>query len=133
MGLFDFLKKLTDDNIGAVPSPKQIMDAGVFRDIVKRNFAGYTIYEDLDPTQISEQLAFAKGDTFDICIGENGRLKVVVLFLAHNGQRTKRYNNIKQCCDMMRIPVVRFYNDYPNEDQYVINRINSYLNNPIVE
>jgi len=40
-----------------------------------------------------------------------------------NKQRIKRDKKVKNICNKAKIPLICFYTDYPNEDNYVINRI----------
>ena len=93
-----------------------------FTSLVKATFgADYEIVENYSPANINEEYVEARA--YNMAFFKEGRLVLTILFTEHNGDRNKYFINAKKACEENGITCLNFYKHFPNEDNYVINRI----------
>ncbi len=96
------------------------------KDMIERNFPEYDVIYDYPafdlnpychPASTPVQFMFQKA-------GKNVLAVVVVKQNTYRGMNVKATQNF---CEELGIPYIRFFEEYPNKEEYVVPRIKSYL------
>jgi len=100
-----------------------------FIDMIQRNF-GFE-YEIKTGVTTKEVIGVDVSDAkaYDVCLFKDGRIVLAMLLTDHNKDRNKYFINAKTICLDNNIKFLNFYSHYPNEESYVVSRINETLNN----
>lgn len=97
-----------------------------FSNIINSNFSNYIIKENI----VAPVLGIAsetpvKKYSFIICEGND--IKALVMLVPHNRQNNRIYSNAREAAANAGIPYMDFYDHFPNETDYVVQRISAYL------
>lgn len=96
------------------------------KEMFKRNFYDYEICYDYPAAMLKPNSHPACAPIqFMFKKGEKNVLAVVVV--KQNTYRGMNVIGTKQICDDLRIPYIRFFEEYPNKEEYVVSRVRSYL------
>lgn len=57
---------------------------------------------------------------------KNGKFLAVVL-VRQNTYRGLNVQGTQKICEQLKIPYLRFFEEYPNKEEYVVSRIRKYL------
>ena len=97
-----------------------------FVDLVKASFgAEYKIVENYEVKNIDPYVYEAR--PYTLAFFRNEQLVLTILFTQHNGEKNKYFLNAKRACEVRGIKCLNFFEHFPNQDDYVINRIRENL------
>ena len=114
-----------------------------FREILQTQFADYSVREDVPVTDIAgpaaDEFKLYKtrptqvyraewGKPYSFVLSQGGIPRAVVML----GSGHSHYSNVKYLisrmyCKKLGIPYINFYTQMPNEEEYVVGRINKFL------
>ena len=147
MGFFDFLfgRKPVDDGFSkSLYKMSDEMVIAYFREILASDFPEYELKEEVPVTDFvgdacdSFQLYSKRpnqaykaewGRPYDFVLYKNGVAEAIVMI----GRKGSHSENVKYLISRMYakkvgLPYINFYTNYPNEKEYVVERIKSFLN-----
>ena len=97
-----------------------------FVNFVKSVFgAEYQIAENYAVTNIEPTVTEAR--PYTMAFFRDGRLVLTILFTRHNGEKNRYFLNAKGVSLNRGIPCLNFFEHFPNEDEYIVNRIRECL------
>lgn len=137
MGLFD---KLFGANKKV--APQREVDSGFFEDwsykrsredllaelksMIDRNFADYEVICEYEASNLNSDCHPAC-TPIQFMFQKNGRNQLAVVVVRQNTYRGMNVLGTQKLCEMWNIPYIRFFEEYPNKEEYVVPRIQSYL------
>lgn len=97
-----------------------------FAAFVKEQFGSeYTIVENLPATTINPNVVDSR--PYNLAFVKDERLVLTILFTEHNRDKNKYFINAKKTAKEYGVTCLNFYAHFPNDDDYVINRIRENL------
>lgn len=152
MGLFDVLKKAKDiaekvndivesqqkENTTSKPvqtsapvyqTPKQNVTADMkshFDGILSRNFADCEYRADVPASELLSE-AHPACTPIQYMFYNDGKPCLAVVLVKRNTYNGMNVKGTKNICEILSIPYIRFFAEYPNEEAYVVERIKKYL------
>lgn len=96
-----------------------------FYNILAGAFPDYEIKAGIPATAIGASNPAAKN--YDFCLFKAGRVAAAIMLTPHNRDRNSAFLTAKAACYNAGIPFINFYTHYPNEREYVINRVKSFI------
>ncbi len=97
-----------------------------FARILADEFSSYEVRTEA----AADNLGFAAASPakpYDFALIKGGKTAGVVMLTPHNRDRNAAFKNAKAAAAKARVPFINFYDHYPNERSYVIERIKSFL------
>ena len=131
MGLFKNLKNLfksivDPEGSGGLFGGPEGKTLGEFTTLVRANFESeYEISTNFAPANIDRNYTDAK--PYALAFFKEGRLVLTILYTKHNEDKSRRFVNAKRVCQDNGITCLNFFEHFPNEDTYVIDRIRDSL------
>ena len=114
-----------------------------FRDIIKSDFAGYDVHENVPVTElagnVSDEFKLYKtrpsqaykaewGEPYTFVMYQGGAPKgIVMLGDGHSHSANVKYLIARMYAKKLGLPYINFYTQMPNERDYVVGRIGKYL------
>ena len=123
VGLFKGRKNSQNDSRGYVSHGKTEEQ---FVNFVKATFGGeYQIEENYDVRNIDPSVVEAR--PYTLAFFRNGQLALTILYTRHNGEKNRYFLNAKGVSLNRGVPCLNFFEHFPNEDEYIVNRIRECL------
>lgn len=99
-------------------SPKAMPD--YFNVIIRENFANYEIN-----TNVPSSSLFGKSGArnYSYTLSLSGKVCACVMLTDHNRDNNVAFKNAKAFCAENNVPFINFYTHFPNEKDYVVERI----------
>lgn len=126
-----------------VPERSAVEWRAFFRDVIKSDFAGYEVREDVPVTElagnVSDEFKLYKtrpsqvykaewGEPYTFVLSQGGVPKgVVMLGAGHSHFSNVKYLISRMYAKKLGLPYINFYTQMPNERSYVVSRIGKYL------
>ena len=126
-----------------VPDKSDAEWRSFFRDIIKSDFAGYEVRENVPVTElagnVSDEFKLYKtrpsqmykaewGEPYTFVLSQGGAPKgVVMLGGGHSHFSNVKYLIARMYAKKLGLPYINFYTQMPNERDYVVSRIGKYL------
>lgn len=101
---------------------EQAKNRQAFAPILTENFPDYQIREYLPVSELG-----GMGQPYDFGLYQDGQLKAVVIVVGHNKDHTAAYKGAKEAAKAAGIPFINFYAHMPNEHDFVVYRVRSFL------
>lgn len=109
------------------PVKKEVVDQfPKFDDIISRNFAGCDVRRNVAASELMSDCHPACTPV-QFMFYEGGRPVLAVVLVKTNNYRGMNVLGTKKICDAKNIPYIRFYQEYENDEAYVVERIKKYL------
>lgn len=97
-----------------------------FKDLVMNTFsAEYEVVENFAVANIDPSVIEAR--PYTLAFFKDNQLVLTILFTKHNGEKNRYFLNAKRACEVRGIRCLNFFEHFPNQDDYVINRIRENL------
>lgn len=109
----------------SAPQPTVNMKAH-FDDIIGRNFADCEYRTDVPAAELLPS-AHPACTPVQYMFYKNGAPRLAVVLVKRNTYNGMNVKGTKNICAALNIPYIRFFAEYPNEEQYVVNRIKENL------
>lgn len=97
-----------------------------FRRLLKANFGDWRIYHQV-PASALEAAAHPASAPIQFLFEKDGSYKLAILVVCQNNYRDRTVVETQQICEERGIPYIRFFEEYANDDDYVVARIRNYL------
>ncbi|MDD3401267.1 MAG: hypothetical protein PHT58_06550 [Eubacteriales bacterium] len=97
-----------------------------FAAILRSNFPQYMVHQNVPASRLGLD-AVGNEKPYDFVLYGNDDIAGVIMLTEHNRDRNMAFRNAKGAAQDAGIPFINFYKHYPNESDYVIERIRSYL------
>lgn len=97
-----------------------------FDDILKNEFSEFTVQENVN-ARFLFPLSSEKCRPYTYVLYDYGKIKAVIMLTEHNGGNTVSFKDAKAACLAAGIPFINFFTHFPNEREYVVNRIRSFI------
>ncbi len=112
----------------AVPVMKREVDDqfSKFDDIIARNFADCEVRRNL-PARELDPACHPACTPVQFMFYKNGAPSLAVVLVKENTYRGMNVIGTKNICDRLNIRYIRFYHEYENAEEYVVNRIKDNL------
>ena len=99
---------------------------GKFDDIISRNFADCEVKRNL-PASALDSGCHPACTPVQFMFYEDGEPVLAVVLVRTNTYRGRNVLGTKEICEKLGIRYIRFYEEYENEESYVVNRIKENL------
>lgn len=125
-GIVSLFKGKKNRNVDGVSYAQQGKTEEQFVNFVKSVFgAEYQIAENYAVTNIEPTVTEAR--PYTMAFFRDGRLVLTILFTRHNGEKNRYFLNAKGVSLNRGVPCLNFFEHFPNEDEYIVNRIRESL------
>lgn len=125
-GIVSLFKGKKNRNVDSVSYAQQGKTEEQFVNFVKSVFgAEYQIAENYAVTNIEPTVTEAR--PYTMAFFRDGRLVLTILFTRHNGEKNRYFLNAKGVSLNRGVPCLNFFEHFPNEDEYIVNRIRESL------
>lgn len=109
----------------------QHIDIHYFANILKDAFGGYSIQENVTVEQMGwygEKVAIDREGAYpcrpyDFVLYKYGQPVGIIMVSEHNTDALAKFKNAKETANRNNVPFINFFTHFPNERNYVINRI----------
>ena len=112
----------TRQNFPANNFEKQRKEHPFFADVIREEFSVYQMKEYIKPEELG-----GIGKPYNFGLYKNERLTATIMLTEHNRTNNAAFKNAKQACKNAGVPFINFFLHMPNERNYVIDRIKSFL------
>ena len=125
-GIVSLFKGKKNRNVDSVSYAQQGKTEEQFVNFVKSVFGTeYQIAENYAVTNIEPTVTEAR--PYTMAFFRDGRLVLTILFTRHNGEKNRYFLNAKGVSLNRGVPCLNFFEHFPNEDEYIVNRIRESL------
>lgn len=107
--------------------PAEKRSAPYFASIIRECFPQYIVRQRLTAAELGLP-AVGNERAYDFVLYSGSRIAGVIMLTPHNRDRCRAFYNAKSAVALNGIPFINFFLHYPNERDYVVARIRSYLN-----
>ena len=84
----------------------------------------YKVSKGVEIKNIYPDYAYKHGYVCDYVIGDmSGNVRWIIVKLPHNSEKYDDYKQLVELCKNKRVKLINFYMQFPNEKEYVQNRI----------
>ena len=97
-----------------------------FDDILKNDFSQYTVKENVPAKEISSN-ADSESRAYTFVLHKDGQAAAAIMLTPHNRYRNKGFLGAQNACKQAGIPFINFFTHFPNERNYVVLRIKSFI------
>lgn len=94
-----------------------------FNNIFATYFPEYEVVKDVPVSNIGPYT----GKPYTFGLYQNGYLQAVVMLTEHNKDNNRAFLNARNACKEANIPFINFYTHFSNKEDYVCERIKSFL------
>ena len=107
-----------------VRSREELLDD--FRKLLKANFSNYDIYYQVPASELDGS-AHPACAPVTFVFEKNGRYPLAVFVVRKNTYKSMNVVSTQKICEKIGMKCIRFYEEYANEDDYVVGRIRNAL------
>lgn len=94
-------------------------------EILAACFPAYEVQREVPASAFGWSVSPAR--PYSYCLYSGGYLSAVIMLTPHNRDNNAAFRNARAACAENGIPFINFYTHMPNERQYVVERIRSFL------